>query len=107
MVPDSNDRSTAPDWGASAPEADGGTPPGIEEAALYGVVRAAVEDALLDVLGTLLLVGVAFVLVVVGAQAAAGADATAGTVLGLVVALGGVYLAAATLEVIPPIREWL
>ncbi|MFC7767496.1 hypothetical protein ACFQS5_01930 [Salinirubellus sp. GCM10025899] len=107
MVPDPNDRSTGSGPGVTARETDGGSPPELDEAALYRVVRAAVEDALLDVLGTLLLVGVAFVLVVTGGQAVVASDSTAGTALGLVVAVGGVYLAAATLEVIPPVRDWL
>ena len=107
MVPDPNDGPTGPETAASGPEPDGDPLPGFDEATLYRVVRAAVEDALLDVLGTLLLVGVAFVLVVAGGQAVAGSDSAAGTALGVVVALGGLYLAAATLEVIPPVREWL
>lgn len=107
MVPDPNDGPTGSGPGAAAPETDGGPLPGFDEAVLYRVVRAAVKDALLDVVGTLLLVGVAFVLVVAGGQAVVASDSTAWTALGLAVALGGVYLAAATLEVIPSVREWL
>lgn len=40
--------------------------PGFDEAALYTVVRDAVKDALLDVIGTVLLLGIAFVLVIAG-----------------------------------------
>lgn len=106
MVPETS-RTIAGPEGETEQETDGGTRTGFDEAALYSVVRAAVKDALLDVLGTLLLVGVAFVLVATGGRMAVASDATPGVVLGLVVALGGVYLAAATLEVIPPVREWL
>ncbi|WEL27382.1 putative membrane protein (plasmid) [Haloferax volcanii] len=47
---------------------DGGdlSDPGFDKAALYTVVRDAVKDALLDVIGTVLLLGIAFVLVIAG-----------------------------------------
>ena len=81
----------------------------IDEGALYVVVRRAVEDAVLGVVGTLLLVGVALVLVWVGGAMAvnAGGRQPVATVAGLGIALVGLYIAAASLEVIPPIREWL
>lgn len=82
----------------------------LDEGALYVVVRNAVEDALLGVIGTLLLVGVALVLVWVGGAIALGSSGRTGVlplVLGGAVALVGLYLAAATLRVIPPVRQWL
>ncbi|MDX1748647.1 MAG: hypothetical protein R3324_22165 [Halobacteriales archaeon] len=81
--------------------------PEFDEAALYTVVRAAVEDALLDVIGTLLLVGIAFVLVLAGGQAVVASDSIVATLLGVAVAGFGLYLAAATLEIVPPVREWV
>ena len=81
----------------------------LDEGALYVVVRKAVEDAILGVIGTLLLVGLALVLVWVGVAMALSSDPTAGVVplvAGVAIALVGLYVAAATLEVIPPIREW-
>lgn len=81
--------------------------PGFDEAALFTVVRDAVKDALLDVIGMVLLVGVAFVLVIAGAQAALQSEALTGLVAGIGVTAVGLYLAAATLEIIPPLREWV
>jgi len=99
MVPDSN----------RPQETDGGEPfdPGFDEAALYTVVRDAVKDALLDVIGTVLLVGIAFVLVIAGVQAVFSSISLGTAAVGFGVAVVGVYLAAATLEIIPPIREWV
>lgn len=87
---------------------DGGDPsaPGFDEVALYTVVRDAVKDALLDVIGTVLLVGIAFVLVIAGAQAVFSARSFGTVAVGVGVTAVGVYLAAATLEIIPPIRDW-
>jgi len=80
----------------------------IDEGALYVVVRKAVEDAVLGVIGTLLLVGVALVLVWIGGAMAvsAGGRQPVATVAGVAIALVGLYVAAASLEVVPPIREW-
>mgnify|MGYP000427527662 CR=1 FL=1 len=86
---------------------DGGTDPGFDEARLYNVVRAAMKDALLDVIGTLLLVGLSFVLVAMGGQILLQADAVTSGAVGGVLVLVGLYIAAATLELIPPIREWV
>lgn len=80
----------------------------IDEGALYVVVRKAVEDAVLGVIGTLLLVGVALVLVWVGGAivVSAGLGQPLAALLGLGIALVGLYFAAATLELIPPLRAW-
>ena len=87
---------------------DGGdlSDPGFDKAALYTVVRDAVKDALLDVIGTVLLLGIAFVLVIAGRQAVFSSISLETVAIGIGVVAVGVYLAAATLEIIPPIREW-
>lgn len=85
---------------------DGGTDPGFDEAVMYTVIRAAMKDALLDVIGTVLLVGTAFVIVVAGGQALVDSESVPEAALAGLVALFGVYMAAATLEIVPPIRDW-
>lgn len=97
MVPNSQ-RPTDTDGGAFDP--------GFDEAVLYRVVRDAVKDALLDVIGTVLLLGIAFVLVIAGIQAVFSSISPGTVAIGIGVVAAGVYLAAATLEIIPPIREW-
>ncbi len=87
-------------------ETDGGAEIGFDEAALYGVVRKAVEDAILSAIGTLLLVGVSSVIVWVGVTVLLEADALFGTAFGAAALLLGLYLAAATLKIIPPVRKW-
>lgn len=93
-----------------SPKTDGGYDAGIDEERLYHTVRSAVEDAILNVLGTLFLLGLSLVLVLYGAIVAANAFSGGGLVpilfgIGLIGA--GFYLAAATLELIPSIRELL
>jgi hypothetical protein len=78
----------------------------LDEQAVYRAVRYAVEDAILAVLGTLLLLGVALVLVAAGAQVATRGTPT-GLAIGGALVLYGVYIAAVTLEVIPSVREFL
>ena len=108
MVPSPADERDRPDGPADgAAGTDGGRNAGFDEAALYVVVREAVEDAILGVIGTLLLVGIAFVMVWSGVVAATSTGTPTGIAVGGVLALGGLYLAAATLEVVPPIREWV
>ena len=108
MIPDSN-RTQNDDSNDVPPEleSDGGSASGFDEAALFTVIRAAVKDALLDVIETLLLVGIAFVLVVAGGQALISSSSPIGAAIGGLLVLVGVYLAAATLEIISPIRDWL
>lgn len=104
MVPDAGDSgaATSPDQSS----ADGRHDPGFDEVAMYRVVRKAMEDAILGAVGTLLLVGVAFVLVLTGASIAVQGGRGPSIAIGVVVALFGLYLAGSTLELIPPIREW-
>jgi hypothetical protein len=88
-------------------ERDGRAEPGFDERALYRVVRHAVEDAILGVLGTLLLLGIAFVVVIFGARVAVSGSSTVAVVAGVAAVGYGVYLAAATLGVVPSVRELL
>ncbi|UPV73427.1 hypothetical protein M0R89_12845 [Halorussus limi] len=87
-------------------EPDGGEEIGFDEAALHGVVRDAVEDAILGVIGTVLLTGVALVVTWTGIMLATQSVSVAGTGLGIVVTAFGLYVGAATLGVVPPAREW-
>lgn len=102
------------EWGAMVPEtgANEGREPtateSIDEELLYVIIREAVEDALLGVIGTLLLVGIGFILIWVGLIALVspeGADPLR-RAIGVTLVAVGFYLAAATLQVIPPVREW-
>ncbi|MFC4549190.1 MULTISPECIES: hypothetical protein [Halorussus] len=85
---------------------DGGATAEFDEAALYGVVREAVEDAILGVIGTLLLVGVSLAVTWGGATVLMRATNLLGMALGAGVALFGLYLGAVILELVPPVREW-
>jgi hypothetical protein len=85
----------------------GGQSTGIAEEDLYRIVRLAVEDAILGVLGTLLLVGVATVLTLTGVQLVVGATSTAWVAVGACLVLFGLYVGAATLGVVPSAREYL
>jgi hypothetical protein len=108
MVPDSDSkRNEDADDHRLTPEADGGVAPGVDEAALFRLVRDAVKDALLDVIGTLLLLGVGGILVVAGGQLFLSSVSQLGAVVGGFLVVVGLYLAAATLEIIPPVRDWL
>lgn len=87
-------------------ETDGGRDAGFDERALYVVVRKAVRDAILGVIGTLLLVGIAFVVVWVGITAITATMSPLGIAFGAFAIVWGIYIAAATLELVPPVREW-
>ena len=106
MAPASDADPTRPPEDADDPPKTDGAGAGFDEAALYGVVRKAVEDAILGVIGTLLLVGIAAVFVWTGVAVAAQATGPVGAALGGVAVLFGLYLGAATLGVVPPAREW-
>lgn len=108
MVPGSESRrSDEADDRRPTLEGGGGVAPGVDEAALFRLIRDAVKDALLDVIGTLLLLGVACILVVAGVQLFVSSISQLGVAIGGVLIVVGLYLAAATLEIIPPIRDWL
>lgn len=88
------------------PVGDGGVDPGFDEAAMYVVVRDAVEDAILGVLGTLMLLGIAFVAVWAGGAAIVQSQTPVSITFGVLAIAFGFYLAASSLEVVPPAREW-
>lgn len=92
------------------PEEDGSTPvEGLTEAELYVLIRKATEDAILGVIGTVLLVGIGFVLAYAGLSAAlfGGLDGDPAVAVGaLALGVFGLYVAAATLGVVPSVREW-
>lgn len=88
-------------------EADGGDEFGFDDEALYAVVRTAVKDALLDVIGTVLLVGIGVVLVIAGGSTMIQGASLVGIAVGVWLVAVGLYLAATALELIPSVREWL
>ncbi|WP_253736321.1 hypothetical protein [Halohasta salina] len=93
----------------ASPPAESTDETGFDEQALYRVVRSAVEDAILGVLGTLLLLGIAAFFVWLGGAmvvSAAEAGLTAGLGFGIVFLLFGLYLGATTLDLVPPLGEW-
>lgn len=76
--------------------------PGFDEEALYLVVRKAVTDALLDVIGTVACLGFALLFVYAGAQIVL-SQGVSGAALGAGVPLVllGFYGAAVALEIVP------
>lgn len=78
-----------------------------DEQALYRVVRSAVEDAILGVLGTLLLLAIAAFFVFIGFDMLRSTVSAASLGFGGVFIAFGLYLGAATLGLIPPLREWV
>lgn len=84
---------------------DGGRTIGINQRELYIVVRTAVKDALMDVLGTVFLLGFALLFVSIGAQRIFDASSTTGSALGGSIVILGFVLAGAALDLIPSIRE--
>lgn len=89
----------------AGPPAEG--PVEVEYAALYRVVHAAVKDAILDAIGTVLLVGLATVLVLVGVQAVLASRGVPTTAAGLGIVVIGLSLAASTLDLIPSVSSRL
>lgn len=96
-----------PDAGDDGHRTDGGLPDGMDEGTLYLVVRRAVEDAILNVIGTLLLVGVALLVIWVGAMVAVRTPSTAGLVAGSIAILIGMYIGGTTLGVVPSLQRLL
>jgi hypothetical protein len=92
---------------SSTSKTDGGVASEFDEATLYFVVRNAVEDALLSVIGTLLLVGVAFVIIMIGASIFLAPIAPLGKAIGAILVIIGFYIAGATLEIIPLVSDWI
>ena len=83
---------------------DGGLE-GVPREDLYEVVHAAVKDAMLDVLGTVALLGFGLVFVAVGGQFLLEASSSTGTVLGGFLVGVGFLTAAVALGVVPPFRK--
>jgi hypothetical protein len=86
-------------------ETDGGTLDEVEREELYAVVRAAVKDALLDVAGTVALLGLALLFVATGARGLLEAAGTTGAVVSLALVGLGFAIAAVALDLVPSIRE--
>lgn len=86
---------------------DGGMVRDLDQAGLYKIIQAAVKDAILDVIGTILLVVIAFVLVLSGSQVILSSTVPFASLVGLSLVLVGLYLAGTTLEVIPAARDWI
>ena len=86
-------------------ETDGGTADEVDREELYAVVRAAVKDALLDVAGTVALLGLALLFVATGARGLLEAAGTTGAVVGLALVALGFVIAAVGLGLVPSIRE--
>lgn len=105
MVPGDEDRSP-PSRGSSADGPPHHPDPGFDEDRLYAVVHRAVEDAVLGAIGTVIFVLIAVGLVWVGIAVVAANPTPLGIVFGGVAIVAGFYLAASSLEVIPPIRAW-
>lgn len=82
-------------------ETDGGVDVRIDQTELYDVVHAAVRDALLDILGTVLLLGFALLFVAMGVQVLFIASSMGGATVGVGIFLLGFVLAAAALDIRP------
>lgn len=106
MVDDSSPSDSERASAESLPETDGGMANLIDQGELYSIIHAAVKDALLDVIGTLLLVAIAFILVLAGGQVVLSSSTPLAPVIGISMVVIGLYLAGATLEIIPPVRDW-
>lgn len=87
------------------PKPDGGTATEADHEELYAVVRAAVKDALLDVVGTVALLGFALLFVATGVRGLLEAAGTTGAVASLALVGLGVVVAAVALDLVPSIRE--
>jgi len=105
MSPHGDDDGAAGDV-SEHPVSDGGHP-GIDEDELYAVVHDAVEDAILGVVGTLLLLAVGFVLFLSGVGALFDTESTAALGLGLTPALVGLGLFLGTLRNVLSAGEWV
>ncbi|WP_436911436.1 hypothetical protein [Halosimplex marinum] len=98
--------SADPDDG-SGPAISGGSAAEIDEERLYEIVHDAVEDAVLGVVGTLLLLGVGVVLLSSGVTAVLGATSPAMSGLGVVVFLFGLGALFEGLRGVLPVGRWV
>ncbi|ELZ29738.1 hypothetical protein C475_02286 [Halosimplex carlsbadense 2-9-1] len=107
-MPDSGSDDPADSDGGSDPAVpDGGSVAEIDEERLYEIVHEAVEDAILGVVGTLLLLGIGTVFLVSGVTAVLGASSAASFGVGLTVFLVGLVVFVTTLGGVLPVREWV
>lgn len=82
--------------------------PGFDEDAVYAVVRAAMKDAMLDVIGTVLLVGVALVVFWAGLMlVVSGGGSPGGVAVGVAAVVFSVYLAGSAVDLVPSVWEWV
>ncbi|SEH13175.1 hypothetical protein SAMN04487967_1196 [Natronorubrum sediminis] len=76
----------------------------IDQDELYTAVRTGIEDALLDVLGTVLLLALALLLVGVGVQAIVETPSSVNVAFGGVMVGLGLAITAAAFDLLPPFR---
>lgn len=86
-------------------DADGAAVGDLEAEELYAVVRTAVRDALLDVLGTVALLAFALLFVYAGARLLVAAPAAGGLAVGIGCIVVGVGIAASALGLGPSVRD--
>ncbi|QLH76749.1 hypothetical protein HZS55_05275 [Halosimplex rubrum] len=101
------DEPTGASNGADRPVSDGGVSAGLDDDELYEVVHDAVEDAILGVVGTLLLLGIGFVSLVSGVTAVVDATSTASFGIGLAVLAAGLVIFVTTLRGVLPVSRWI
>lgn len=87
------------------PKTDGGSSVETDQADLYTTIRTAVTDALLDVLGTVLLLALAVLFVGVGVQAIVETPSSVNVAFGGVAICLGLAIAAAAFDLLPPFRN--
>ena len=107
MVPSPPPSESSNNPAESTSTINGGMVRDLNQNELYRIIQAAVKDALLDVIGTILLVVIAFVLVLTGAQVILSSIVPFASVIGIALVVAGLYLAGSSLEVIPPVRDWI
>lgn len=91
----------------SPDDKSGQEPTSFDEQLLYPVIREAVEDAILGVLGTILLLGIGILFIWFGVMLLAFSfRGIPQLVFGIFAIVAGIYLAASSVKIIPPIREW-
>lgn len=77
----------------------------LTEEELAALVEQSVRRSMLDVLGTVLLLGFSLLFLGIGARGLLTATTTVGIAIGLAAIAGGLALAAAAFGLIPPFRD--
>lgn len=85
-------------------QSDGGTPIDRGEMEIYAAVRGAVKDALLEVTGLLLQLGVGLALVFLGVQTLLWSMSLLDAAFGVVLLITGIFVAAPVLKLVQPLR---